>query len=97
MSTLIDFIHDDEKRKSLALPTPVSTMERSLVVSLEDADVPEANALKFAKDLVKIIASDAFLKELSNEIREPGLTESEDAFVARSKAAMIKLMERHLG
>jgi len=97
MSTFIDFIREDEKRNALALSKPKATMERALIVSLEDADVPNDKALKFATDLVKLIGSEGFLKELSDEIREPGLTESEEAFVARSKATMIKLLERRLG
>ena len=97
MSTLIDFIRENETSNASALSVPQAAMERALVLSLEDTDVPTDKALKFAADLAKLIVSESFLKELSAEIREPGLTESEDAFVVRSKEVMIKLLERRLG
>lgn len=101
MSNLYQFLKDDGKSQELKLGEGsakqlVASTERAVVLSLEDTDVTQDQALKFAKSLVKIIGSDDFLKELSAEIREPGLTESEDAFVARSKAAVMKLLDRHL-
>ena len=102
MSSLYHFLKEDQQNQALKLvDEPASQLaastERSVVLSLEDTEVSQDQALKFAKSLVKIIGSDDFLKELSAEIREPGLTESEDAFVARSKATMMKLLGRHLG
>ncbi len=102
MSNLYRFLKDDEQSQSLKLGDGsanklVASTERAVVLSLEDTDVSQDQALKFAKNLVKIIGSDSFLKELSAEIREPGLTESEDAFVERSKATMMRLLDRHLG
>lgn len=101
MSSLYHFLKEDQKTQALKLgdgPADqlAASAERAVVTSLEDTDVTQDQALKFAKSLVKIIGSDDFLKELSVEIREPGLTESEDAFVARSKATMMKLLDKHL-
>lgn len=102
MNNFFDFLKEDQQGQALKLGDDpanklVASTERALVLSLDDTEVSQDQALKFAKNLVKIIGSDAFLKELSSEIREPGLTETEDAFVARSKAAMMKLLDLHLG
>ena len=102
MNDLYHFLKDDEKNKALMLGDSsvnqiAASTERAVVLTLQDTDVAQDQATKFAKNLMKIIGSDDFLKELSAEIREPGLTETEEAFVARSKATMMKLLERRLG
>lgn len=99
--SLYHFVYDDQKKQALKLgngeSTPQPSNERAVIAILQNADVSKDQATKFTEGLVKIIGSDDFLRELSREIREPGLTESEEAFVARSKATMRKLLDKHLG
>lgn len=102
MTNLYQFLKDEKSGQSLQISVEegsslVASAEKAVVLSLQDSDVPDDQAAKFAKGLAKIVSSDAFLKELSAEIREPGLTESEDAFVERAKLTMRKLLDRHLG
>lgn len=102
MTSLYHFLKDEESSQPFqtgddAGGTLVASAEKAVVLSLQDSNVPDDQAAKFAKGLAKIVSSDAFLKELSAEIREPGLTESEDAFVERAKLTMRKLLDRHLG
>ena len=101
MSTLYDFIHTETKTlelpKASALSPETQTSLTALVANnLVVAKVQEDKAHKFAARLVELVASDTFLRELSDDIREPGLTETEDAFVARSRAVMMKLLDKHL-
>ena len=70
----------------------------ALVVSgeLQRADVPAAKADKFAADVVALAASDGFVKELSDRIREPGLTETKEQFIARCMAEATELLKMKL-
>lgn len=101
MTTLLDFIKKERDTVESA-GTSVSTragqlaLTKSFSLALIRAEVEEEQASKFAKKLVELVSSDKFLKDLSDEIREPGITETEDAFVERCKTTMKKLIDRHL-
>lgn len=102
MSSLYDFIQAERQTLTLPADAAPGTLEQATMVTdtalvLEESKMPADKALKFAKELTDLVASDSFLKELSQEIREPGLTESEEAFVMRCKDAMKKLLDRRLG
>lgn len=101
MTTLLEFIKT-ERNTLEASGSSVSTkagqlaLAQSFSLALIKSEVEEAQANKFANKLVELVSSDQFLKELSDEIREPGITETEDAFVERCKVTMKKLLDRHL-
>lgn len=103
MTTFYDFIQAEKQVVTLATGPSKNhaevgpSMASAVALTLQDSQVPLDKALKFAKDLTELVTSDSFLKELSEEIREPGLTESEDEFAARCKKAMKGLLDRHLG
>lgn len=101
MTSLFDFIKAEQQ--VVSLPSHAQSgdnghaISTAVALTLQDAAVPSDKALKFAKKLNDLVTSDSFLKELSDGIREPGLTESEDAFVERCKKTMIDLIDKRLG
>lgn len=101
MTTLFDLIKKERDTVETG-GTSISTrggqlaLTKSFSLALIKAEIEEDQAGKFAKKLVELVSSDKFLKDLSDEIREPGITETEDAFVERCKATMKKLLDRHL-
>lgn len=101
MTTLLDFIKNERNTveasgNSISTTAGQLALTKSFSLALIKAEVEEAQASKFANKLVELVSSDKFLKELSDEIREPGITETEDAFVERCKVTMKKLLDRHL-
>ncbi|WP_421955776.1 hypothetical protein [Polaromonas sp.] len=101
MTTLFDFIKKELNTveaggKSLTVKTGQVALTNTFALALIQAEVTQNQAEKFAKKLVELISSDQFLRELSEEIREPGITETEEAFVERGKSTMKKLLDRHL-
>jgi len=101
MTTLLDFIKNERNTvestgSSISTTAGQLALTKSFSLALIKAEVEEAQASKFANKLVELVSSDKFLKELSDEIREPGITETEDAFVERCKVTMKKLLDRHL-
>lgn len=101
MTTLLDFIkkeRDTVESGSTSVSTKAGqlALTKSFSLALIKAEVKEEQASKFAQKLVELVSSDKFLKDLSDEIREPGITETEDAFVERCKVTMKKLIDRQL-
>lgn len=101
MTTLVDFIKKElntveSSGTGLAVTTGQIALAETFALTLIKAEVAKDQANKFAKKLAELIAGEQFLKEFSDEIREPGITETEDAFVERCKATMKKLIDRHL-
>jgi hypothetical protein len=79
--------------------TDVAHTIRSKLMSesaLPAGGVSAADAQRFEESVGDIVASDAFLEQLSEEVGEPKAGETEEEFVTRAKAALRSLMRESL-
>lgn len=100
MSTFFDFVQN-ELQPSIGGPSAVgisskASLEKTVALSLANAELPEKEASDLAQKLGDLVTSPKFLQELSDQIETPRDSESEDAFVARSKSSLMDLLDRHL-
>lgn len=106
MASFYEFLTDSSEPEKIALPgpgTPGSLAEAydnvkqgvtKLALSIDA--IPNTDAEKFGQDVAKLVTSDIFLKELSEEVRMPRFGETEDEFVSRCKQTLFGLMDKHL-
>ncbi|AFY89706.1 MAG: hypothetical protein CLLPBCKN_005225 [Chroococcidiopsis cubana SAG 39.79] len=103
MSSFKDFMDNAIESSDQSLPASnisLASIQSSLAISMSAITSPffkPNEEQKFSEQVSSLVQNDAFLSELSDQIGEPQVDESEDDFVKRSSNVLRKMLYKHFG
>lgn len=96
MPNFFEFLNERERNTLLKISTSQNKTIAQVSSELQAVSVASSKASNFATRITEVTRSSEFLKPVSDAIGTPKPGESEDEFVARGKAAIVKQLRKTL-